>query len=231
MNNSQHSPASVPDRFVIRVFDQEFASREVTLHDPRVLGRQIAHAAGQVPVDNAIVLRRKEGHALDALPLDESVELHAERIEQFVVGIGDGTYFFLLNGERHEWLSRSIRARVLLELAGAGEDYEVVFEKVDVADKVLAFGDVVDLGGAGIERFVTRLAERAVTVTYNREPFSIKAGTYTSEQLRAIFKVEPGYALDLIPSSGCFQALEPGQSIRVVAGLVFGSYAPTGHSS
>jgi hypothetical protein len=229
-NNLQDHHAA-NNRYQIQVLSRELTGPEFALYDHRVLGRQIAQVSGHVPVDNAIVLHRREGRPLTVVPLDELVDLRHDRVTQFVVGDGDRTFFFFINGERWEWAWKEIRASVVLELAGAGSGIEVLLEKVDVPDQVLHGDELVDLGGEGIERFVTRPATVVVVVTYNSSPFKIKTGRYTTEQLKAIFRVEAGYALDLIPTTGPFQMLSDGQSIMIVAGLVFASVAPTGSSS
>jgi hypothetical protein len=227
-NFSQQSSAR--EGFVIRVLDQDLEPRDIAVNDERVLGRQIAHEAGQIPVDNAIVLRRRPGHPLASVPLDELVELHHGHPDEFVVGSGDRTFLLFLNGERNDWAWSTISANVLLKLAGLGSDHEVLLERTEVADEVLVANQVVDLNGVGIERFITR-PSCEVTVTFNLKPFTIRAGTYTTEQLRVIFQVEPGYALDVVPTTGDFWTLKPGESIKVTAGLAFASVAPGGQSS
>lgn len=100
----------------------------------------------------------------------------------------------------------------------------------DAPDKVLDADDVVDLSHKGTEQFKTRKVTELIMVLYSDQPFELAMGTYTTEELTAIFKVEPGYLLDLWVDDKLVE-LKPGQELKLKAGMHFTSHPPRGQSS
>lgn len=214
----------------IEVLDEHFNSRNARIDDDRVTGRQIAEAAGFNSIDEVIVLQQLPSGALEELRPEELVDLAQQGVERFFVIEGDSTYRLFLDGLKLEWPRAKVNASTLLRLARKGEEFEVVQQLEDAPDKALDDDDVVDLSHRGTEHFKTRKTSKLIEVLYNEQPFKLAKGTYTTEQLIAIFKVEPGYLLDLWVD-GKLVELKPGEELKLKAGMHFTSHPPRGQSS
>ncbi|WP_457324402.1 multiubiquitin domain-containing protein [Roseateles sp. P5_E11] len=214
----------------IEVLDENFNPRGARLHDDRVTGRQIAEAAGFNSIDEVIVLQQLNNGALEEIRPEELVDLTQPGVERFFVIEGDATYRLFLDGLKLEWPRAKVNACTLLRLARKGDEFEVVQQLKDAPDKVLDEDDMVDLSHKGTEHFKTRKASKLIKVVYNEQPFELAKGTYTTEQLIAIFEVEPGYILDLWVN-GKLVELKPGEELKLKAGMHFTSHPPRGQSS
>lgn len=228
--DTQHNQAARPQGQAIEVLDEHFNSRSARIDDDRVTGRQIAEAAGFNSIDEVIVLQQLTSGALEELRPEELVDLAQPGVERFFVIEGDATFCFFLDGLKLEWPRSEVNASTLLRIARKGDEFEVVQQLEDAPDKVFDDGDVVDLTHKGTEQFKTRKVSKLIEVLYNEQPFELAKGTYTTEQLIAIFKVEPGYLLDLWVD-GKLVELKPGQEIKLKAGMHFTSHPPRGQSS
>jgi len=214
----------------IEVLDEHFNPRSVRIDDDRVTGRQIAEAAGFNSIDEVIVLQQLPSGALEELRPEELVDLAQPGVECFFVIEGDATFRFFLDGLKFEWPRAKVNASTLLRLARKGDEFEVVQQLEDAPDNVLDDDDVVDLSRKGTEQFKTRNVSKLIKVLYNEQPFELHKGAYTTEQLIAIFKVEPGYLLELWVD-GKLVELKPGQELKLKAGMHFTSHPPRGQSS
>lgn len=227
---TQENQAARPQGQAIEVLDEHFNPRSARIDDDHVTGRQIAEAAGFNSIDEVIVLQQLPSGALEELRPEELVDLAQSGVERFFVIEGDATYRFFLDGLKLEWPRAKVNAGTLLRLARKGDEFEVVQQLEDAPDKVLEDDDVVDLSHKGTEQFKTRKVSKLIKVLYNEQPFQLAKGTYTTEQLIAIFKVEPGYLLDLWVD-GKLVELKPGQELKLKAGMHFTSHPPRGQSS
>jgi len=228
--DTQHNQLARPQGQAIEVLDEHFNSRSAHIDDSRVTGRQIAEAAGFNSIDEVIVLQQLAGGALEELRPEELVNLAQPGVERFFVIEGDATFWFFLDGLKLQWPRAKVNASILLRLAHKDDGFEVVQQLEDVPDKVLDDDDVVDLSHEGTEHFKTRKGSKLVKVLYNEQPFELAKGTYPTEQLLAIFKVEPGYILDLWVD-GKLVELKSGQALKLKAGMHFTSHPPRGQSS
>lgn len=230
VTQTQEKQAARPQGQAIEVLDEHFNPRGARIDDDRVTGRQIAEAAGLNSIDEVIVLYQLPSGALEELRPEELVDLARPGVERFFVIEGDATYRFLLDGLKLEWPRAKVDASTLLRLARKGDEFEVVRQLEDAPDQVLDDDDVVDLSDKGTEQFKTRKLSKLIDVLYNEQTFELAKGSYTTEQLIAIFKVEPGYLLDLWVD-GKLVELKPGQELKLKAGMHFTSHPPRGQSS
>lgn len=227
---TQHTQTARPHGQAIEVLDEHFNMRTARIDDDRVTGRQVAEAAGFNSIDEVIVLQQLASGALEELRPEELVDLAQPGVERFFVIEGDATFRFFLDGLKLEWPRAKVNASILLRLARKGDEFEVVQQLEDAPDKVLDDDDVVDLSRKGTEHFKTRKGSKLIKVLYNEQPFELAKGIYTTEQLIAIFKVEPGYLLDLWVD-GKLVELKLGQELKLKAGMHFTSHPPRGQSS
>lgn len=217
--------------WTIIVLDEYFDQRDFSFDDPKVTGRQIAHEAGFRPADEAIVLQQLRDGGMEEVRLEELVDLKAAGVERFFVMKGDRTYRLVVDGLRLAWPRAQLTGDAIRKLAGRDDQFEVIQEFEDTPDRVIDEDEVVSLQGGGTENFKTRHAGRLITVFYGEEPHEMPRDVYSTEQLRAEFKVEAGYVLALIATDGSFDELKPGQKLRLKNGMRFVSYAPCGESS
>lgn len=229
-HHQEQNPAGESSKGHIVVLDEFFAERQLNLHDKKVTGSQIAEAADYRSSDAVVVLQQLSTGAMESIRAEELVDLAAPGIERFFVMQADRTYRIIVDGLKLEWPRSSLSGKTIRKLALKGEDFEVVQELEDVADRTLEEDEVVTLTGEGIERFKTRPIAKAVTVYYGEDPYVLPKGTYTTEQLIVQFAVDAGYLLDLI-ENGKLVELKPGEKIKLKNGMRFTSHPPRGQSS
>ena len=227
---TQQNQAARPQGQANEVLDEHFNPRVTRIDDDRVTGHQIAEAVGFNSIDEVIVLQQLLSGALEEIRPEELVDLTQPGVERFFVIESGVTYRFVLDGLKLEWPRAKVNASTLLRLARKGDEFEVVLQLADAPDKVLDADDVVDLSRNGTEHFKTRKSSKLIKVLYNEQPFELAKGTYTTEQLIAIFTVDPGYILDLWVD-GKLVELKPGQELELKAGMHFTSHPPRGQSS
>jgi hypothetical protein len=223
-----HERGGAGNRIVL--LDENFQSREATIDDTKVTGRQIAEAAGYNSTDEVIVLQQLASGALEDIRPEELANLAPAGAERFFVMVGDATYRFILDGLKLEWARPTITADTLRKLAGKDDSFDVVQELESAPDRTLDDDDVIDLTGGGTERFKTKPALKLVTVYYGEVEHKLPRGVYTTEQLIDQFKVESGYLLDLIVN-GKLVELKPGEKTRLKNDMHFTSHPPRGQSS
>lgn len=209
------------DSTTIKVNGTAFA-----LHTAKPKGRDVLAAAGQEPVDEHILIQVVRPGSR-SVGLDERVGLGPQRNE-FYAFRADRVLNFTVDERGYEWGEATIAEARIRDLSGIGEDMVLILKRKGQPDLELDEGSALDLGGSGVEHL--RTAKGMVTVSYNGADVQIPRGTYTTEQLKAIFGVEPGYELDIMEGQH-LRTLKPGEKIKVRKGLKFISQVPCGGSS
>lgn len=216
----------------ITLVDFDLVQRVATVNDPKPIGSQIASAAGFEASQKPVILQLLDSGTTEELRLDETIDLRDTGLPPiFLVAVTDRLFRFELNGLVSSWPRASIAGEVLRKLARKDDTFEVIQELEDDPDQTIDDDESITLNGDGLERFITRPAERLITVFYNHTPFQIPKGKYTTEQLQVTFSVPQGHILDLISAGGDFIELKPGETLKVKKGMKFISHAPTGQSS
>lgn len=216
--------------FSVDLGDETFQFRRIRFDDRKVVGVQIAEAAGAHPIEAFSILRHLRSGELESIRPTEPVDLTEEGVERFFVVRGDDLHRFTTEGLSMEWPKGMLAAKHIKFLAKAREDQALVLDSDD-GDIVLDDDDLVDLSAKGVERLMLRRAPRTVTVYYKEAPFELERGTYTTEQLISVFSAPAGYLLDLIEHDGEFRELKPGERIKIREGMEFSSHPPAGHSA
>lgn len=230
MTTVSNEPEISFSRNAIEILDEHFHPKEASIEDDRVTGRQIAEAAGYNSSDELIVLQQLKNGALEEIRLEELVDIKQAGIERFFVIEADRTFRFILDGLKLEWPRSRINAETLRCLVRKSDNFDVVYQLDDAPDRKLNEDEFVDLSGHGTERFKTKEGSKLVTVFYGEDLFELPKGTYTTEQLVEIFKVEAGYLLDLVVDGKLVQ-LKPGEQIPLKTDMHFTSHPPRGQSS
>ncbi|WP_428150906.1 multiubiquitin domain-containing protein [Brevundimonas sp.] len=214
----------------IEISDETFEVRLVRLDDRKVVGLQIAEAAGKRPIEDFAVLRHLKTGEIESLRPTEPVDLTESGVERFFIVRGSSNHRFTVEGLAMEWPRDKLAARHIKFLAGAKDDQILILDGDD-GDRVLDDDEEVDLSAAGVERFKLRTIRKTVTVFYKEAPYDLERRAYTTEELLGVFSVPSGYKLDLIENDGEFRELKAGEQVKVREGMEFSSHPPVGQSS
>lgn len=175
--NDTNPPENISDdekgagAFRLSISDENFQFHTVEIADRKVTGAQITQAAGQHPVEDYIVLQHLKNRELESLRPSELIDLAAKGAERFFVIKGADLHRFFVDGLSMEWPLATISGAHILELAGAGEDMDLIFEREDTADEVIDDDRMVALDEPGAEHFKTRKAVKQITIWVDGEPY------------------------------------------------------------
>lgn len=159
MQDSKHSIDHQPKAasHTVQIADASLVFAQIPIDDETPTGRQIAISAGMRNPDEVIVLHMKSDGQLDEINPDEFVRLETSS-RKFIVVHSDRTYNLLIDGSRVSWPVRVISGATLRQLGGVPDNQTLYQEMANVPDIVVESEDLVDLDGAGVERFVSRAA-------------------------------------------------------------------------
>jgi hypothetical protein len=90
---------------------------------------------------------------------------------KFIVSEGDRSYFFTVDDARLEWPTRHISAAIIRKLSNVSDDRDLIWVPQNGESVTLEPADMIDLGKAGVERFVSgshkwKLRVQGVHLTY-----------------------------------------------------------------
>jgi hypothetical protein len=199
----------------------------VKFAEERPRGEQILDKAGLKPADDYVLIQMMR-HSSRSIALDETVNLREEGTETFRAFKSDRIYRFTVNEHGFDWGVDKIPEPELRAICHIPAEDVLVLER-DGADIDLTPTDVLDLGRAGTEHLHTEKC--LVRVFFENVPREIPRGTYTTEQLKDLFKVQAGYVLEVINEEGQLTPLKPGEKLRVKEGMKFFEQVPCGGSS
>ena len=119
---------------------------------------------------------------LQEVGLDQTVDLRAAGAERFLVFRSDRSFRLELDERVLEWGAARISGMTLKKLAGADFfTHTAWLEKRGGKDREIDDTELVDLTGAGVERFYTKLRE--ITVKVNTRPHTVNTKTLTFEEV------------------------------------------------
>lgn len=200
----------------------------VKFSDATPSGERILDSADLKPVSEYVLIQLMDGRSARSIGLDETVDLRAPGTEVFRAFKSDRIFRLTLNGHGFEWGVDKISEPELRSIGHVSEDEVLVLER-DGEDVDLKPGDVLDLAGSGTEHL--HMEKRLVIVFFENEPREIPRGTYTTEDLKGLFRVQEGYVLEVINEEGQLTPLKPGAKLRVKQGMKFFEQVPCGGSS
>jgi hypothetical protein len=196
--------------------------------DPKPDARQLLHAAGMSPADEAILIQVFE-QGSRAIGLDETVDLKVSNTEEFWAFKTDRIFRFTVNERGFDWGEATIQESMLRKIAHVNKDNVLVLERQDEPDRDLGPEDSVVLSDSGTEHI--HIEKVLVTVYFKNDPYHLPRGIYTTEQLTSKFPIEDGYLLNLKTPDNELVTLQPGQKIHIKEGMHFYSQVPGGGSS
>ena len=209
-------------KFVISVDDVQ-----LQLAEPVLDGGRILDDAGFRPAEDHVLIQFLLP-GTRSVGLDEEVDLRGDGSDAFRAFKSDRIFRFTIDDRGYEWGVAKITEPELRRIAVVEGDETLVLER-DGKAMELAADDIIELGQTGTERL--RVVE-FVTVYLNSDvEKKIPSGDYKTEELIRVLGVEAGYVLDVLDDQGKLEALRPGQTTQVRAGMKFFSHVPAGGSS
>lgn len=230
--NEPDNPAAERRRagFAIQIAGPELNFRAVIIDDPKPTGSQIVAAAGFKPLDQYAVLQWLRRGSLEPLRLNETTDLRERGVERFIIAKTDRAFFFILEGERQEWLVPFINGITLKRLAGKDpEAFAVFLDREGKPDREIDDDEMVDLSNDGIETFRFRQVEQIVTIIVNGCAKEWNKKKISFAELVAIAYPVPPTGQCIVytityhrgPSHRPEGTLTKGESVRVRDGMVF----------
>ncbi len=168
VDKSGHGEGGV---FAAQIGNANFQFHSVTFDDQKVTGGQIAEAAHAHPVENFVILAQLPSFELETLRPQETTDL--AKVSRFFVIEGDGTDKFVVDGLSLEWPKKTLTGAAIKTLVGKdGENVELILEREDQPDKVIANDEEVNIGGRGVEKFKTHKVGVTIFVEGTPHPWN-----------------------------------------------------------
>jgi len=152
------------DRFIVRVALDGIDFTAVTLNDPLPLGRQILSAAKLRPTESYQLYAILANGDFEDVRSDETFDLREKGAERFIVFSSDRVYRLTIDEREVKWGLDGIAESVLRFLGDVDESHAVFLDVRGGTDRLIENGEIVNLAGGGVERFIT--AERPITYPY-----------------------------------------------------------------
>lgn len=140
-------------RFLLAEDDLNFQHRQVT--DPVPLGRQLLEAAALDPRQGYSLFAILPSGDFEDVRLNEPFDLRERGAERFIAFETDRDFKLILNDDELRWGKPVISGAVLYGLAKPGDNEAVFLEVQGGEDRLIEHNELLDLTGAGIERFIT----------------------------------------------------------------------------
>lgn len=183
---------------LIEVAGNDLNFRLVPLRSGSPSGGQIAKAAGFAAGQNPYVFQWRTDGDLEEIRPTEEVDLGNGK--RFIVALSDRAYRLTIDDEQFDWPSNQITGTIIRQLGRVPPAKEIVLERSERPDKVVADGDVIDLDGAGVEEFKSRkpswkINVQGVTIVSDNPTMSVvealtKAGFDAAQPWIVILKVK-----------------------------------------
>jgi hypothetical protein len=155
--------------FSARIADETLNFDRFGFEDRKVTGAQVAEAVDARPVTDFVILHQLKSLELETLRPTELADLKASN--RFIVVRGDATYNFVVDGLNMTWPQKAITGKTVKKLINKDDDtVELLLEREDYPDKVIADDEEVNIAGKGVEKFKTRPAKITVTIIVEGTP-------------------------------------------------------------
>jgi hypothetical protein len=167
--------------FRILLADESLSFRQVDIHDPVPLGRQILLSAGLQPVVDFSLFAVLPGGDFEDIRLDETFDLRGKGAEKFIAFRSDRVFRLTVNERSVQWGKPAISGAALYALAGSPEGQAVFLDTRGGQDRLIEPDELVDLDAPGVERFITAVATYEIIV--NARPRTVNHREVTYEQI------------------------------------------------
>jgi|GEM_PF-950121 len=158
---------------------------------------------------------------------DNSVDLAREGIEQ-IYSVASEKYQFIINGKLFVSFEPVVTESELRTIGKiAAED--IIFLKVEGADREITKNQQVDLRPYPIEEFYT-ISGKLVQIKIDNKPYKVKPGKYSVAELKKVGGVKPSHDLDQL-IDGKLVPLNDNGHVVIKGGEEFKSHPNDGSSS
>lgn len=140
-------------RLLLAEGDLNFQQRHVM--DPVPLGRQLLEAAALDPGKGYSLFAILPSGDFEDVRLNEPFDLRERGAERFIAFETDRDFKLILKGDELRWGKPVISGAILYGLAKPGDNEAVFLEVQGGEDRLIEHNELIDLTGAGIERFIT----------------------------------------------------------------------------
>lgn len=169
-------------RFLLAEGDLNFQHRHVS--DPVPLGRQLLEAASLDPRLGYSLFAILQSGEFEDVRLNEPFDLRERGAERFIAFQSDREFKLTLNDDELRWGKPVISGAVLYGLAKPGDNETVFLEVPGGEDRLIEHNELIDLTGAGVERFITaRKPPVTFEIIVNSRRRTVDARTVTFEQV------------------------------------------------
>lgn len=150
--------AQIPEAetYRIRLWDGDGFDEKRSISDHNPTARQVLETFERLPADEHVLLYLPRAGKLETIDLDDTIDLRERGPERFFSFKTDRLLNFMVNGRRFAWGANKIPVDLVHLVARIPDNEALYLEQTDVADKELNAGDVVRLGGKGLERLSSR---------------------------------------------------------------------------
>jgi len=156
VRNHGNAPIPEAESYRIRLWDDDGFDEKRAIMDHKPTARQILETFERFPADEHVLLYLPRDGKLETIDLDETIDLKERGPECFFAFKTDRLLNFVVNGRRFAWGASKIPVDLVRLVARIPNNEALLLEQADVADKELEEGDVVRLGGKGLERMTSR---------------------------------------------------------------------------
>ncbi|WP_018240833.1 multiubiquitin domain-containing protein [Ensifer sp. BR816] len=169
-------------RFLLAEGDLNFQQRQVS--DPVPLGRQVLEAASLDPRHGYSLFAILPSGDFEDVRLNETFDLRERGAERFIAFQSDREFKLTLNDDELRWGKPVISGAVLYGLAKPGDNEAVFLEIPGGEDRLIEQNELIDLTGAGIDRFITaRKPPVTFEIVVNSRLRTVDERTVTFEQV------------------------------------------------
>lgn len=193
------------------------------------IGREVTIAAGLRPPEDYMILQFLQESGLEEISLDERVNLNEASETEFVAFKADRLFYAKMNDVRFPWKEQATEEE-LQKIAASTVPVDIWLSLEEVADRKLQPGEVVSLGGAGIERFYSKARVEHhgpfnIVVNGRRKTVAELVLTYQQVVLLAFpdgpFGPKINYTVTYAYHHGDEGSMVEGSSVKVKEGMVF----------
>lgn len=217
--------------FATQIGNAKFEFKVATFDDRKITGGQVAEAAGAHPIENFVILAQLPNFEIETLRPQETSDL--TKVLRFFVIEGDSADKFFVDGLSLEWPKKKISGLHIKMLVGMEDEHvELLLERENTPDQVIADDEDVHLGQPGVEKFKTR--KTAVTIKVNGAPHKWEKPKISYAEVVALspYAGQPDIPYTITYTKGPNKPegdLVKGASVHVKDGMDF-VVTPTGES-
>lgn len=156
VHDQENAQIPAAETYRVRLWDGDGFDEKRTISYHQPTARQILETFERFPTDEYVLLYLPHDGKLETIELDEAIDLRKRGPERFFAFKTDRLLYFVVNGRRFAWGVRKIQVELIRLVARIPDNETLYLEQTDVADKELAEGDLVRLGGKELERLSSR---------------------------------------------------------------------------